>query len=65
MSLYLDRSGWQSIEEATRMAACRLVRQGKVEIVHEGEVIDPDGAEGVVRLRLPSTKTVRDEAQAG
>jgi hypothetical protein len=43
---------WQSLMEPTRMAARRLVAQGKVQITQGGKVVDPSRAKGPIRIRL-------------
>lgn len=43
---------WQSLMESTRMAARRLVAQGKVQITQGGKVVDPSRAKGPIRIRL-------------
>ena len=44
---------WQSLMEPTRMAARRLVAQGKVQITQGGKVVDPSRAKGPIRIRRP------------
>ena len=43
---------WQSLMEPTRMAARRLVAQGKVQITQGGKVVDPSRAKVPIRIRL-------------
>lgn len=43
---------WQSLMEPARMAARRLVAQGKVQITQGGKVVDPSRAKGPIRIRL-------------
>jgi hypothetical protein len=43
---------WQSLMEPTRVAARRLVAQGKVQITQGGKVVDPSRAKGPIRIRL-------------
>jgi len=43
---------WQSLMEPARMAARRLVAQGKVQIIQGGKVVDPSRAKGPIRIRL-------------
>jgi len=42
----------QSLMEPARMAARRLVAQGKVQIIQGGKVVDPSRAKGPIRIRL-------------
>ena len=41
----------QSLMEPARMAARRLVAQGKVQITQGGKVVDPSRAKGPIRIR--------------
>jgi hypothetical protein len=43
---------WRDWMERTRMAARRLVHEGKIEIRQKGKVVDPDHAKGPIRLRI-------------
>lgn len=47
-----DESQWRPLMEAARMAARRLVSQGKVHITQKGKVVDPSTAKGPIRIRL-------------
>ena len=38
--------------EATREAARALVKDGKLDILQKGKVVDPDSFKGPIRLRL-------------
>ena len=42
---------WRDLLEPIRMAARRLSRQGAIEILQSGRVIDPDTIRGPIRLR--------------
>jgi hypothetical protein len=44
--------GWRERMEPVREAARRLVARGEVEILQGGQVVDPSGAKGPIRLRL-------------
>lgn len=43
---------WRDHMETARMAARRLVAQGKAEILQKGQVMDPSTARGPIRVRL-------------
>jgi hypothetical protein len=43
--------GWRDLMEPARRAAARLVAAGEVEVTQGGEVVDPAGARGPVRIR--------------
>jgi hypothetical protein len=42
---------WRPLMHAVRQAAIRLARDGRIEILRKGRPVDPDGFNGVVRLR--------------
>ena len=44
---------WRELMEPARMAARRLVADGRAEITQGGQVIDPDHAKGPIRVRRP------------
>lgn len=44
--------GWRDLMEPARMAARRLVADGRVEITQRGRVVDPSTAKGPIRVRL-------------
>ena len=46
-----ERSDWEPLMEVTRAAARRLVKAGQIVITQHGRVVDPDRAEGPIRLR--------------
>jgi hypothetical protein len=48
----VDPENWDSLMEAARKAARRLVAQGKIVITQHGSVVDPSTAKGPIRLRL-------------
>ena len=48
---FVDRLGWRSLMDATYMAARRLAAADRLEFLQNGEVVDPDLAEGPVQLR--------------
>ncbi|MCA3006351.1 MAG: DUF2256 and DUF3253 domain-containing protein [Planctomycetaceae bacterium] len=43
---------WRTLMEPARMAARRLVDQGRIVITQGGKVVDPSTAKGPIRLRL-------------
>ena len=43
---------WRRSLAPVRLAAQRLARAGKIEILRKGKPIDPDVLHGVIRLRL-------------
>jgi hypothetical protein len=43
---------WRASLSAVRLAALRLARAGKIEILRKGKKIAPEDARGVIRLRL-------------
>lgn len=47
----VDPDGWRDLMEPARMAARRLVDQGRIEILQGGRVVDPSTAKGPIRLR--------------
>lgn len=44
---------WRDLMDDTRRVARRLVAEGRVQITQGGEVVDPDGARGPIRIRWP------------
>ncbi len=47
-----DRGDWRDEMEAVRMAARRLQRAGVIDITQGGRPVDPDTAQGPIRLRM-------------
>lgn len=45
---------WRRSLAPVKLAAQRLARSGKIEILRKGKVIDPEILHGVIRLRLTS-----------
>jgi hypothetical protein len=43
---------WQALMPAARMAARRLVAQGRAEIIQHGRPVDASTARGAIRIRL-------------
>ncbi len=43
---------WRKYMQAVRQQAMHLGKTGKIDIVHKGEVVDPDNFKGRVHLRL-------------
>lgn len=43
---------WRDWMERTRMAARRLVADGRLEVLQRGQVVDPSTARGPIRLRV-------------
>jgi hypothetical protein len=43
---------FRPLMDATREAAARLADEGRIEVTQKGEVVDPRGARGPIRLRL-------------
>jgi len=43
---------WETLMEATRGAARRLVERGEIEVMQAGHVVDASRAKGPIRLRL-------------
>jgi hypothetical protein len=43
---------WRSKLSPVRLAAMRLAKAGKIEILRKGKKIDPADAKGVIRLRI-------------
>ena len=46
-----DEAQWRPLMEPARMAARRLVHQGRVVITQKGKPADPDHARGPIRVR--------------
>jgi hypothetical protein len=46
-----ERADWEPLMEPARMAALRLVAEGKIVITQRGSVVDPTQAKGAIRLR--------------
>ncbi len=44
--------GWRKFLHPVRLAAARLARAGKIEILRKGKPVAPDEMHGVIRLRL-------------
>lgn len=47
-----DDGAWRELMEPARMAARRLVAEGRAEITQRGRVVDPSSAKGPIRIRL-------------
>ena len=43
---------WRKYMQAVRQQAMHLGKTGKIDIVHKGEVVEPDNFKGRVHLRL-------------
>ncbi|NVK19528.1 MAG: DUF3253 domain-containing protein [Methylocystaceae bacterium] len=43
---------WRKYMQAVKQQAMHLGKTGKIEIVHKGEVVEPDNFKGRVHLRL-------------
>jgi hypothetical protein len=48
-----SRHDWESLMEPARAAARRLARAGKLVMTQKDRPVDPTGAKGPIRLRLP------------
>ena len=46
------RPDWQSLLTEVRRVACRLAAAGQIDILRKGQVVEPVGVKGVIRLRL-------------
>ena len=44
--------GWRRYMTAVKQQTVHLARQGRVEIVRKGDVVDPEDFKGIVRVRL-------------
>lgn len=44
---------WRKYMQAVKQQAMHLGKTGRLEIVHKGEVVEPDNFKGRVHLRLP------------
>lgn len=47
----VDPDGWRDLMEPARMAARRMVADGRAEITQGGRVVDPSTARGPIRVR--------------
>jgi hypothetical protein len=47
-------ASWRKFLHPVRLAAQRLAKAGRIEILHKGKPIAPEDAHGVIRLRLKS-----------
>jgi hypothetical protein len=45
---------FRSLMEPVRARAREMERRGDLEVTQHGRVVDPDGARGPIRLRLPA-----------
>ena len=45
-------NAWRRYLQAVKQQALFLARQGKIEIVRKGEVVDPSDFKGLVKLRI-------------
>ena len=43
---------WRKLMEPTRRAARRLANKGQIDIIQQGQIVDPSRAKGPIRLRL-------------
>lgn len=50
----LNSEHWQRELPKIRAVAVGLARQGRLEFVRKGKVVEPDGIKGIFRLRLPA-----------
>lgn len=55
------RPDWQSLLSEVRRVACRLAAAGQIDILRKGQVVEPVGVKGVIRLRL-AQPAPREEA---
>ncbi len=46
-----DDEAWRPMMQRTRNAARRLAATGHIEVTQRGQVVDPSGAKGPIRLR--------------
>lgn len=46
---------WRRYFMAVKQRAVNLAREGRIEIVRKGQVVDPEDFKGIVRYRLPGT----------
>ncbi len=46
------RPDWQSLLTEVRRVACRLAAAGQIDILRKGQIVEPAGVKGVIRLRL-------------
>lgn len=46
---------WRRSLAPVKLAAQRLARAGKIEVLRKGKPIDPEVLHGVIRLRLPES----------
>jgi hypothetical protein len=44
---------WRRYMNAVKQQAVHLAKNGRIEIVRKGEVVDPKDFKGIVRMRLP------------
>ncbi len=44
---------WRQYFQAVKQQALHLARNGRLEIVRKGKVVDPNDFKGIVRFRLP------------
>lgn len=45
------RPDWQTLLGEVRRTACRLAAAGQIDILRKGQVVEPVGVKGVIRLR--------------
>lgn len=50
-----DDDSWRARLSPIRLAAVRLAKAGRIEILRKGKPIEPDNIHGVIRLRLTQT----------
>ncbi len=55
------RPDWQSLLSEVRRVACRLAAAGQIDILRKGQMVEPAGVKGVIRLRL-AQPTRQEEA---
>lgn len=48
----LDAENWRRRMHDVRVAAVKLAKAGRIEILRKGKPVDPDAFKGVIRLRI-------------
>ena len=46
------RTDWRPLMSDVRLAAIRLARAGRIDILRHGKPVQPDAVRGVIRLRI-------------
>jgi len=59
-----DNDSWRRNLSPIRLAALRLARAGRIDILRKGRPITPDDARGVIRLRLTADPAAGDPVKA-